>query len=992
MTSAPPTANATDSGQARYWLTEDEKTKLVETQAYEQGSLVAQIFSGIFFTGVAGWLTLSNGTRLAFVQRAALEKRLTTCCFLSTYVAFFSCFFNYFQLTAVDDLVLTGPGGEKNYTLDLARPCEWIMTCPLMQLSLVLMGGAKIPEYRRYLMPAFSAVILALGTLGAFLGEKIFVIKAVCWILSCMIFCVMVYFNRLQIVEYSNNQECLIHGDSEFRKATVLLIATWSPFPFWYVISPEGLGLIDDPLFIQVGWAFLNIVAKFSFIFYIQRCKDMYCNRLKTKRELQPSRHHAGGVGGRGMPMPMPMFHGMMSPPMGEDGMMSMGNAAQDLENEEIAKKKAQLAAVVVETMNFLGMAQHTDRLIKLLDSANMNSIFEVEGLTKDQCAELQLPHELISALQRRLKVWKLEMVDDAEMGLDKGEEFYIKKGADMSAMDDMGGMLPGMFPMFDPEEQNQKLQTIEDLLRQKLGADEQVLHESRSTGELVERGNAGIIAQFQACMEAMETRLLEKLEAAGKTNESSLSKDAVSQRSEVRAFEQRITAKLDEMTTMAEQQRRHEMHTLEGRVNSGIEQQIAALSTKIDVCCQKVESAIQKIDVCSQKVDSCSAEQVARTAESFSRFSERVDEVAKQSAGSVEALGRKVDGAFSKAGGETKTLQESFDAFAEKIRSSVESLTSKAEAIHAAQTKIAAASEDSWRQRINEFENNMICREDEHLATAKRQFDELIRERPTRKLDEVASQLVKLGDQVEQATRDLGTSLVAEIQTASGKAVAKTETAQGALTRIVGEADAASQRRLDDTVSQMQSNGTQLTQRLEAMASDLQRRLDAATEASLSGVKGVETTFQKRLELLESASQVASEKSSQKTAALLDTMREAIQRRMEETIQKSAADCAQVGANSAERRAEKAVETLEATTRTELHATTTNLLERFDDIQAAQARKAGEREERNMRRVEELLELAVTRATQKTEDVGTDVKKELHGFAKRLNSKIPFM
>jgi len=41
---------------------------------------------------------------------------------------------------------------------------------------------------------------------------------------------------------------------------------------------------------------------------------------------------------------------------------------------------------------------------------------------------------------------------------------------------------------------------------------------------------------------------------------------------------------------------------------------------------------------------------------------------------------------------------------------------------------------------------------------------------------------------------------------------------------------------------------------------------------------------------------------------------------------------------------------------------------------------------------VEELLDLATTRSVQKTEDVGMDLKKELHGFAKRLNSKIPFM
>merc|ERR1740115_633387 len=96
---------------------------------------------------------------------------------------------------------------------------------------------------------------------------------------------VMWFHNFKQIKEHSNGEETMLSGDSEFRKASVLLIATWFPFPIWFIISPEGLGLLDNVLIIQVGWAFLNIVSKFTFIFYIQRIKDNYCNRLKVKRE-----------------------------------------------------------------------------------------------------------------------------------------------------------------------------------------------------------------------------------------------------------------------------------------------------------------------------------------------------------------------------------------------------------------------------------------------------------------------------------------------------------------------------------------------------------------------------------------------------------------------------------------------------------------------------------------------------------------------------------
>eukprot|EP00446_Apocalathium_sp_SHHI-4_P020997 CAMPEP_0177264220 /NCGR_PEP_ID=MMETSP0367-20130122/61425_1 /TAXON_ID=447022 ORGANISM="Scrippsiella hangoei-like, Strain SHHI-4" /NCGR_SAMPLE_ID=MMETSP0367 /ASSEMBLY_ACC=CAM_ASM_000362 /LENGTH=52 /DNA_ID=CAMNT_0018719289 /DNA_START=38 /DNA_END=193 /DNA_ORIENTATION=- len=41
--------------------------KLLQQEAFDQGTKVAQIFSGIFFGGLATWLTVSNGGSLAFV-------------------------------------------------------------------------------------------------------------------------------------------------------------------------------------------------------------------------------------------------------------------------------------------------------------------------------------------------------------------------------------------------------------------------------------------------------------------------------------------------------------------------------------------------------------------------------------------------------------------------------------------------------------------------------------------------------------------------------------------------------------------------------------------------------------------------------------------------------------------------------------------------------------------------------------------------------------
>jgi len=70
-----------------------------EEKSFEEAEKVAQIFSAIFFTGLGLWLMFANGTKLSFIQRASLEKRLTVCCMINTYIAVFSAFFNFFQLT-----------------------------------------------------------------------------------------------------------------------------------------------------------------------------------------------------------------------------------------------------------------------------------------------------------------------------------------------------------------------------------------------------------------------------------------------------------------------------------------------------------------------------------------------------------------------------------------------------------------------------------------------------------------------------------------------------------------------------------------------------------------------------------------------------------------------------------------------------------------------------------------------------------------------------
>ena len=65
-----------------------------------------------------------------------------------------------------------------------------------------------------------------------------------------------------------------------------------------------------------------------------------------------------------------------------------------------------------------------------------------MEKLTKEDSDRLQLPWDLVSATQKRIKIWKLEMTDNAEMELERGEQFYLEN-TPRNGEDGMPGQVP---------------------------------------------------------------------------------------------------------------------------------------------------------------------------------------------------------------------------------------------------------------------------------------------------------------------------------------------------------------------------------------------------------------------------------------------------------------------------------------------------------------------------------------------------------------------
>mmetsp|Transcript_75775 Transcript_75775/g.181168 ORF Transcript_75775/g.181168 Transcript_75775/m.181168 type:complete len:900 (+) Transcript_75775:78-2777(+) len=397
---------------------------------------IAQIVQGVGFIGLAMWLIFANNSKVAVAQKAPLEQRHAVCATISTAVALFSGFFNILQLTAIDDFDL--PGRESTFTLNLSRPVEWIATCPIMQLKLVVLAGARVPSYRRFMMPLLSVAVLLCGTASMFTGDAL---RFAWYGFGLILAFIMFFHNGLQIKENSEGEESWFQGDSDFRKLSILLVITWFPFPIWFSLSVEGFGVITDPLIIELGWVILNIVSKFTFIIWMQRMKMVHQRKLEAARELyglSPTdevaedelRAKAGGnVGGQ-----------KISTNAGDYG----------LGYGEEADSEQKLVEIVSETMVTLGMSAHTDRLMRLMVENGVTNTAVLERLNQERCMELNLPWALVEASQRRWISEKMNMGQDQGGTVEKEDPFKKLLEANKERMTGKGLLhsLPGAMPM----------------------------------------------------------------------------------------------------------------------------------------------------------------------------------------------------------------------------------------------------------------------------------------------------------------------------------------------------------------------------------------------------------------------------------------------------------------------------------------------------------------------------------------------------------------
>jgi bacteriorhodopsin len=358
------------------------QTSEVEQAILVEASNVSVLFSAIFFffLGVLIVGQHINGD-LHIVQRSILRKRLEYSMFICLYICFFSCLFNVIQYGPQDDQYFDQIDARDTVILDLGRPIEWILTCPLMQLILPILGGEKVPDWRRLTMPLNSVVILIFGCcamFSAWLPMKL-------GFYFCGVFCFMCLMHQMHmcVKESTDNQESLFWGSTSLRVLSVIVASTWIPFPIWYALSPEGFNIIQNSAAMKIAVAFLNVLSKGAFIYYLMRVRG----DLEVREMVMAEAKAVSGPDKKKL-----AAYGIVSDDKAEESQIN-----------------GKLSAVIFEVLHAMGRQTDFEPLKEVLEQHMITTQEDLMVVTKPYCDSIGLPFGFVTACKQRIKQRKVE-------------------------------------------------------------------------------------------------------------------------------------------------------------------------------------------------------------------------------------------------------------------------------------------------------------------------------------------------------------------------------------------------------------------------------------------------------------------------------------------------------------------------------------------------------------------------------------------------------
>jgi bacteriorhodopsin len=376
-------------------------TNDVEQQIMVEASNVSVLFSAIFFffLGVMIVGQHINGD-LHILQRSVLRKRLEYSMFICLYICFFSCLFNVIQYGPQDDAVFDQIDARDTVILDIGRPIEWVLTCPLMQLILPILGGEKVPDWRRFTMPTNSAVILFWGVCAMF--SNWLPMKLAFYFCGVFCFGILVFQMNSCVKESTDGVETLFWGSSSLRILSVIVTATWIPFPIWYALSPEGFNVIQNSAAMKIAVAFLNVLSKGAFIYYLMRVRA----DLEVREMVMADITAVNSVSKKGA-------YGL----------------EQD-EKPESERISGKLSGVIYEVLFTMGRQSDFEPLKEVLEQHMITTEEDLQVLTQEYCTSIGLPFGFVTACKQRIKIRKVENADNWTMNAKEQIENIDAKSA----------------------------------------------------------------------------------------------------------------------------------------------------------------------------------------------------------------------------------------------------------------------------------------------------------------------------------------------------------------------------------------------------------------------------------------------------------------------------------------------------------------------------------------------------------------------------------
>jgi bacteriorhodopsin len=357
-----------------------------EMAILKEASDVSVLFSGVFFFFL-GVIICSDSiaTDLHLVQRSILKKRLEFSLAVCLYICFFSCLFNFVQYGDDDDIALESYDNRDVPVLDLARPIEWILTCPLMQLCIPIIGGENVKDYRRTSMPLNAVVNLCFG-LCAMFSQDLYQ-KLTFYLCGVSCFLVLCYQMNCCIMESSGGAESMFWGSSVVRKLVLITASTWVPFPIWYALSPEGFNIIPNAAAMKIAVAFLNVFSKGVFIFYLSRVNA----DMKMREQAMSEFEVVAEIEGK------------------KDKLKGLGEDFADFSSKEITSR---LACVIEEILTSMGRGKDYNGIKEVFETHMINTTDDVMVLTQKYCEGIALPWGFVVSCKQKIKSSK-HQVDD---------------------------------------------------------------------------------------------------------------------------------------------------------------------------------------------------------------------------------------------------------------------------------------------------------------------------------------------------------------------------------------------------------------------------------------------------------------------------------------------------------------------------------------------------------------------------------------------------